>query len=476
MFSDKLCTILMGFDKIELNRMRKFVASPYFCDDEDVLKLFDVCHTALRKAPEAFERLTKEQVWQKIYSKQVLYDDLQLRRLASQLTQLAIQFRGIEQRQHEPILDMLDQQIALEAPELDKHLAGVERQMTRYFEEDAAKNTRFYYHQFRYHWQVFNRSYRVVAKTDYMGKLLPADYALECFYVVQKLKMYVAWLAYRQYRNTEREVPLPPGFWEHVAHEQFATVPMVVIFRKVVSLLNDPSEPLFFELLSDLDTYASDLAPEDLRECYFVAQNYCALQINKGQIQYYQHAFLIFKKMVDFKVLLEDESLAEGIYKNVITSGLRAAEYAWVERFIETHSDYLPVQIRQNARAFNLANLYSHLRQYNKALEVLRSVEYTDVTYALGAKTILLRVYYEQSEYMALDSLLDSFRIFLRRNKQMSTNLKKEYNTFWNLVKKLTTLRVGDKAGLAAFRQKVQATSYNTPKKWLLDKITELEK
>jgi hypothetical protein len=212
-----------------------------------------------------------------------------------------------------------------------------------------------------------------------------------------------------------------------------------------------------------------------LRECYFIAQNYCALKINQGLSDYYRQAFGIFRQMAERNVLLEDGQLAEGIYKNVITSGLRAGEFAWVEQFVEEYSDYLAAAIRDNARAYNLANLYSHQRQYDRALEVLRSVEYTEVTYALGAKTILLRLYYERSEYQALDSLIDSFRIYLRRNKLISSNLKREYNTFLNLVKKLTTLRVGDRKSLQEFRDKVQATSYSTPKKWLLDKIDELE-
>jgi hypothetical protein len=473
-FSDKLCSLLVTFGKVELNRLRKFVASPYFCDEPDVLRLYDLCLAALRKDPDALPKLSKEKIWKKLWPERP-FDDLQLRRLASELTQLAIRFRAIEHRAHDPIPEWLDQQKALEHPGLEKHLAGVERQLMRQFDDTVGRNTAFYFQNFRYHWQVFVRSYRLVANTDYMGKLLPADHFLECFYVVQKLKMYVAWLSYRQYRSTDREVPLPPGFWQHVESQQFVEVPMVGIYRQVIRLLLDSTdESLFQALMADLDERGHALAAEDLRECYFIAQNYCAIMINRGSLDYYQRAFEIFKKMVERDVLLEDGSLAEGIYKNVITSGLRALEFGWVEQFVETYSDFLPVSIRDNARAYNLANLYSHQRQYDRALEVLRSVEYTDVTYALGAKTILLRVYYEQGEYLALDSLIDSFRIFLRRNAHISTNLKKEYNNFLNLVRKLTTLRVGDHEALEAFREKVRATSYNTPKKWLLDKIAEL--
>jgi hypothetical protein len=476
MLSDKLVTLLRTFEKVDLNRLRKLVASPYFNDEPDALRLFDICHAALKKSPEALSKLTKEQVWKKLCPA-LPYDDAHLRRMTSDLNQLAIKFRALEQREREPLEDWLFEQKALEAAGLDKHLAGIERQITRHIEHSTARNTEFYHLAFRYHWNIFNRSYRVVAATDYMAKLLPANKALESFYVTQKLKMYVAWLSYRQFRSTDKVLPLPPGFWENIDQEGFSDIPMIGIYRQVVQILTEPDDESLFEgLLTDLERMGNALAPEDYRECCYIAQNYCALKINQGKSEYYGKAFVIFKTMVERDVLLEEGQLAEGVYKNIITTGLRADAFVWVENFIEEYSWYLPPAIRENARTFNLANLYSHLKQYNRALEVLRNVEYSDVTYALGAKTILLRIYYEQNEYLALDSLIDSFRIYLRRNKQISKNLQKEYNNFLNLVKKLTTLRVGDKKALSEFRTKVVATSYNTPKKWLLAKILELER
>lgn len=475
MLSDKLITLLRTFSKVELNRLRKFVDSPYLNDDPDVLRLFDYCHSVLKKSPADLDLVPKEKIWKKLFPDQP-YHDLTLRRMASDLTQLAIRFRAMEHRQNIPAEEWINEQKALEAAGLDKHLAGIERQITRHIQESTTFDTEFYLFTFQYYWNIFNRSYRVVAATDYMAKLLPADLALESFYVTQKLKMYVAWLSYRQFRSTDRELPLPPGFWDHIKNQDFDQVPMVNIYKLVVNILENPAdESLFYELLEKLDTVGNMLSVADYRECCFIAQNYCALKINQGKSEYYNRANEIFKVMVARNALIEDGQLAEGIYKNIITTGLRAGEHQWVKTFIEEYSWFLPPAIRENAYAYNLANLYSHLKDYDRALEVLRSVEYSSVTYALGAKTILLRIYYEQREFMALDSLIDSFRIYLRRNKQISKNLQKEYNNFLNLVKKMTTIRKGDKKAIADIRERIMAASYNMPKKWLKDIIEELE-
>ncbi len=160
----------------------------------------------------------------------------------------------------------------------------------------------------------------------------------------------------------------------------------------------------------------------------------------------------------------------------MITISLRVGEFEWAENFIQEYSEYLSPGIRENARTFNLANLYSHQKRHDKVIELLRNVEYNDVVYSLGSKLILLRTYYELGEFLALDSLIDSFRIFLRRNKVISKSLKREYNSFLNFVKKLTTLDSSNPAAIAAFHQRVMSVSSTTPKKWLLEKIEELQK
>jgi hypothetical protein len=289
------------------------------------------------------------------------------------------------------------------------------------------------------------------------------------------MKMYVAGLSYRNIRSAERQPDMPPGFWEYASEERFQSAPMLQIYRRVALCLEHREEDAHFQaLLDDLERWGDAMAQEDLRACYHIAQNYCALKINEGKTDYYREVFQVYNKMIDRAVLLEDGQLAEGFFKNIITAGLRMQAFDWVERFIREYSDYLPVPIRENARSYNLANLYSHQRQYGKVIALLATVEYSDVTYALGAKLILLRTYYETDEYLALDSLIQSFRVYLRRNKLISKSVLREYGNFLNVLKKLSAMQGASRQDIDRFRQKVLNNRALVSKKWLLEKIDAL--
>ncbi len=476
MFSDKLLSLLQRFSRYELNRFRKLLLSPYFNDQDDVLRLFDLIDDALRNDPGRLETLDKPAVWQALFPKR-RFDDAQLRRLASDLTGLAQRFLVEEFRQNDPLSEAIDLQKALENLDLPKHLAGAERQIERLLERQPGKSTEFYLARFRQQWNIFSRASKIVATSGYTDKLGDADFALECFYLAQKLKLYVAWMLYSGFRNTEQEVSMMPGFWEYLEQDRFAAVALLRIYRRTIRCFAEPeNETLYREWLTDLSASAVELAETDLRECYFMAQNYCALKINQGKSEYYREMFELFRKMVDQDILVENGQLPEAVFKNVITVSLRSDEYEWAENFINNYIQYLPASIRENARVFNFANLYSHQKKHSQVIELLRGVEYSDVVYSLGSKLILIRTYYDLQEYAALDSLIDSFRIFLRRSKVLSKNLKREYNNFLNLVRKLSNYNPANPNDLLTLKKRVHEVSYTTPKRWLLEKIQELER
>ena len=476
MFSYKLLSLLLAFDKYALNRFRKYLHSPYFNEQEDIIRLFEACNTVVRRGGDALLTFDKLSAWRAVYPESP-FDDAQLRRLSSELTHFALRFKALESWANDPLNELIYMQEIADQYELPKHLNSIERQIDRFFTETTEVSAAHYLRQFKVQWNGFQRASKKGASTAaYLDRLSAADQYLEIFYIIQKMKLYAGWLILSNIRSTERIIRLMPDFLALVDASAHMEVPLIKVYRKIIHCLSFPDEETLFESLCiDLEMYARQLTKEDLRECYQIAQNYCAFKVNKGKTHYYPIYFQLIKHTIDLDILLENNQLSEGVFKNIITISLRVGEFVWAEDFIDRYHVFLPSDIRENARTFNLANLYSHQRQFGRVIELLRSVEYNDLSYALSSKLILVRTYYDTQEWMALDSLIDSFRVFLRRNKELSKSFKTEYTNFLLFTKKLSAIHPGNTADLLKTRHQITACNAVVSKKWLLEKLSEME-
>jgi hypothetical protein len=476
MISEKLISLLQRFSKPELNRLEKYLNSPYHNDEAEICRLFVLLKGLLRHGPAKVVEMGKEDVWALLFPEKK-FDDLGLRRLSSALTQHCLYFMVLEQRKDLDIDALLLLQRQLGKQNLQKHLDWVERQIEKQLLNGSPASAEHFKSLFHYHWNVFEHDSGQLGSSEYINNMIPADHALDCFYILQKQKEYIAWLVFKGFRSMNWTLPVMPGFWEYMRSEPFSNVPLISVYSTVIQCLQHPEEEEhFLTLLGQLDQHVVQLTRESLRDCYHIAQNYCAFKINQGKTAYYRHAFDIFCVLIEKDLILDNGALTERVYKNAITTGLGVGEYDWVERFISGYSPYLPSSERENARTYNLSYLYFHQKRYPEVIELLRNVEYSDVIYALGAKLTLLRTYYELREYKALDSLIDSFKIYLRRNKVISTSVKREYDSYLNVVRKLSTLLPSDRKALAELREKFLSTAKSMPKKWLLEKMDELGK
>ncbi|MEO1262270.1 MAG: hypothetical protein AAFZ15_25920, partial [Bacteroidota bacterium] len=113
----------------------------------------------------------------------------------------------------------------------------------------------------------------------------------------------------------------------------------------------------------------------------------------------------------------------------------------------------------------------------------LLQVEYTDLRYNLDAKALLLRTYYDMDEEVAMLSLADAFRQYIKRNKEMTEYQKRGY---YNLIKiSRITYRLKSNigfisqsrwnSGVEKLKDKIIKTDPIFNIVWLQEKIKELE-
>lgn len=478
--SKKLLTLLEDFSGYDLNRFRRYLASPYFNENEELVQLFDLLNETIRN--EALQKngdhaTAKKQLWRQIFGRKA-YNDAHMRRLISELIRHTLSFLALERWQQQPTEAQLHLLPLLEDPKYDLHFAGVVRQIEGFQEKSNLRDIPFHYKKFL----LEERQYQQIEKADrspeMLKKLELADYHFNCHYISQKLKHYCEALGYGNFLSTEVQIDFPTNFLNWVEQSAYLQEVSVRVYFLISKMLLQPTEESFFQQLKSL------LAKEghcfgrvELKSLYIHLMNYCIdTKINVGRTEYFAQLFEIFRTLLERDILLENGVLAPQDYKNIITVGLQVKEFDWVENFIRSYTEKLPPADQENAKTYNLAKVFFQQAQYDKVIEQLREVEYQNLNYALGGKLMLLKTYYELNEYLALDSLADSFRIYLRRNKLISKDVRQQYLNVLRFVKKLSNIRPGDEAALAKMRRQINDCKALADKSWILQKLAELEK
>lgn len=480
MLSRKLLDLLETFSKYDLNRFSKYLQSPFFNENEELVKLFDLLDNYLRLPlplkEEAKTGLAKEKVWQKLF-REKKFNDAHLRRLCSELTKQAYGFLTVWNYKSDVLKESTDLLSTLNDLKLEKHFGSTLRQVKQLKEKLPRRDASFHYQQYL----IEHLSHLHLELTGKQGvnfeNLEQADFHLDCFYFTQKLKHFCDALDHKNRLSQQATITMFPDFLEFLSEHNFLSVPSVHAYYLVAQMLLQPEEEsYFYQLKKLLREKAVCFTQSELNYLYIYLKNYCInTKINNGRSAYFNELFEIFITLLEQGIIIVNEKLDPQDYKNIITVGLYVKAFDWVKTFIRKYTDYLPPSNQENALNYNLAKVYFHEERYDKVIEQLREVEYKNLVYALGSKLMLLRTYFELKEYLALDSLIDSFRIYLRRNTTISRDIKQQYLNVLRFVKKMSNLDVYDMAMVQKVKKQIVACENLAAKTWLLDKIEELE-
>jgi hypothetical protein len=299
--------------------------------------------------------------------------------------------------------------------------------------------------------------------------------SLDSYYVIQKLRFYATALHYQKFLSIPSEIRFMDQVRQFAASAAFDEVPMVRIYLCIFQTLEDTEGEKAFDQLRDLLSRHIALFPmAEAEQLYAFAVNYCIRQINKGEPEYLQKIFALYKQMLKDGLLTYKGSISPWEFKNIVTVALRAKELKWAATFIEEQSPFIPDRDRENAYTFNMARYAFAAGKYDRVLELLGSVDYDDVFYQLDAKATLMKTYFELGEDQALQSLKESFRILLSRKKLISDTQRTVYGNFVRYTLKLFRTDVKDKKKIESLRKEILATKQMADKSWVMAKLEEI--
>ncbi len=213
--------------------------------------------------------------------------------------------------------------------------------------------------------------------------------------------------------------------------------PAIQIYYLIYKLSLQADDELFRQLYHAIFEYEVHFTETELKDIFLLSINYCIRAMNVGHQAYAQYAFDLFMHALDKKYLFNQQQIDRFTFKNIAFIAIkRLKDYTKAEHFIEHYKQYLPAEYKEHAVLFTMATLHFEQRQYKKAMRILQQVEFSDVLWNLNAKNMLLKMYFEEAEYEALLTFLTSYKIYLKRQKQIGYH-QTRYLKVITLCKKL---------------------------------------
>ena len=482
MFGEKLIQAIESLPKKELRQFQAFVESPYFNKHQGVIKLVEFLNEiAPDFSPQTFN-------WNIIIQRIFGGDALKAKKQFGPYTTYTLNLLRTFITQQELKDQEPTQSILL--------LKGLRRRnLNQPFEKELKKgktpglevatNDTISY---KYSYQLAdeaNTFYNKIGKRKKDDSIKVKHHYLDRYFLLEKLRDSCDMLIRTKILNFEFEDEFLPFILSFIKNNlvAFQEDLQILIYYKIYLMHQTFETSYYFEALAILEKKPMSLPIEELKTIYVYLQNFCIEQINKGNSSFLSEIFKLYQSQLNQDLLIEDGYLSQWHYKNIVTTGLRLEETDWVKAFIENFKNRLPKKDQENAYKFNLASYYYTTKQYEKVLNLLLSIEYSDYRYNLGSKALLLRTYFDLEEYAPLFALTDSFRHYLLRNKLMANNMRVGYHNLFKLTRRVAHLKANHEVmphrkvekELSKLKTTIQQTERIFNKSWLIQKVNDLE-
>ena len=468
----RIYSLLNNSNKTKLNRFGKYLASPYFNKNNALLILGDKLISAIKKGAEPETNLV---MWSICKGSNIPYNDLKFRKLCNELLDRFENFLIIEELENDKLLksNLLLSSIKNNKFETlaEKHIS----KSSKLIDRQADQSAEFYLQKHFYEKTIFN------LKTDYekkenisstLNKLRFQDYSvnLHAFYVTENLRHATHMLFWRRMFKTD--IIIDVGYTLDIIEKyKLGEFPAVKIYHLMYLIMSDEGNDETFLLLKKMAAEQIEIFPKsERREVLDALLTYCIKETNRGESGFYEHLLSIYDWGIDSEIMLENGFVSPTTFRNYVLAGLRYGSFEEVEHFIHERSSLLEKKYRENAMNFNLARVNFYKKDYDSVISFLNKVSYADVFYAVESRMLLQAAYFEKNEFDALESTIDAFTKFLRRDKTLETFKASGYINFSKYLKRFIQFKEKD---YTAFIDKIKQTTPLYNKQWLIQKIEE---
>ncbi len=470
MKKSRLAHIFSALDKKEIRDLRKWLLSPAHNQREDTVLLFEYLIKYDEKTAE--EYLDKSKAFAAVFPAERAYDDAKMRQVMYFLLKSTEEFLVYTEFQKDKTQQKILFARVLSEKKLKKNFQKNVNDALKELENLPLRDKEYFKKKYDLLYEDYQYSSKERRTVNF--DLQEISNSSDTYFLSLKLRQACIMASHQKVYKKEYDFGVLSSVLAFVEDKKLFKIPAIGIYYYGYKLIaEEGNEENFRNYKNLLFTHGDLFAKEETGEMYLIAVNYRIRNYNAGDEKILRELFDLYRRGFDSGVLLLENRITVYTFNNVVLIGMRLKEYSWAENFIDSYQKYLEQENRESTVFYCRARIAHDKGNYETAMQLFTKVEHNDILMTLSAKTFLLKLYYEQEEIKALDSLLDSMRTYLRRKKIVGYH-KENYRNIIKYTKKLAHVNPYSKAEKNKLKSEIESVSPLTEKAWITEQLNKI--
>jgi hypothetical protein len=463
LIKSRLYQALQQLDGHERNAFGQWMHSPFFNQDERLLRLWKYLEECL-----AYDLPPDKYKAFKAASSDKAYKESQGNLLNSRLYKQLEQFLSYREWQQHPFEQQRLLLDGLRKHHLGPHHKTAHRNAEQFLQKQPFRTAKYFHQQL----ELKEEAHRQISRerpTD-ASHLREMAGELDAYYLLRQLQYSCLILAHRSVYKQNYQLSLIDHIVPLLKDGAMLNIPAVAVYYNCYQMLSAETDTEFYHRFRQLLVEHAELFPkEELRDLLLIAINYAVRQVNSGNQSYYEEINKLYKLGLSSDSLLDEGRLSRFTYQNIVIAALRTQDFEWAEDFLYQYRSALGRTYRDAVFSYGKAQLAYYTQQFGQALELLQKANYRDPLHNLGAKTLLLKIYYETDETETLLSHLDAMEQYIRRKTVIGYH-RTNYLNIVKYTRALASLNPYDKEARVQLFHQMQKEEVLTEREWLTER------
>lgn len=472
MIKSKVIDVIQTFSKEDIKKFSDYLASPIFNKREVVIKLFNIYK---KHHPEFKDKsLTKEKVFKKVFGDKK-YNDENFRNLNSILLKHTEEFlsylnySGNQLTVKKHLLSELNFRSLL--PVFEKNF----EESLKILESDEHRDIEYFFRNYNLFLQkdIFNSFINRFSKED----IIFAEKNLVIFFITKIMEIQNYILYECRILGLDNKLYLSDNFIESMLKfipAEINKLPQIQIHYNALKLEQTNKETHYNKLKELLFKHGNLIEKEKHYNMYADIIDYIKRTRPRDDLKSTAEIFELRKDIIE-KDLFTENFITNMFFLNVVRSGLKLGKSKWVENFIENYSSLLTEKYRESTKELSLAYLNFDKKDFRVSLSYASKVKYEDIYYNLEVRNLTARIYYETDNFEILNEFINSYRMYLSKNRALNEKDRSSHTLFLSFTGKLLKIKELKKYHkLDELEPQVTKKDFIS-RNWIIEKIRELE-